>query len=217
MTNRQRITEYLRTIAPKGASNSDICSATRVSPHAQVFQITGQLMSEGIIHGRKLGNEWYFTWSGSDDSGRTAPNTQPDLHRLPMNSGPSYTPADFEQSAAVAMGRYYGTTFAPGLIPGVPKKFDFVSPDRKIVGDAKYYTLVNSIGLPPAKFSIIAEHVWLLERTKADRQFLVFGNERRVPERWLAKYGCLVDACCFFFLMPDGTLQPLHGAKDSCP
>ncbi|MDP7290919.1 MAG: hypothetical protein QF497_01720, partial [Verrucomicrobiota bacterium] len=27
--------------------------------------------------------------------------------------------------------------------------------------------------LPPAKFSIIAEHVWLLEKSGADRTFLV--------------------------------------------
>lgn len=31
----------------------------------------------------------------------------------------------------------------------------------------------------------IAGHVWLLERTTAQRRFLVFGNQRRVSEWWL--------------------------------
>jgi len=34
-----------------------------------------------------------------------------------------------------------------------------MSPDRRVVGDAKYFSLVGGIGLPAAKFSIIAEHV----------------------------------------------------------
>jgi hypothetical protein len=50
------------------------------------------------------------------------------------------------------------------------------------VGDAKYYTLVGGKRLLPAKFSVIAEHVWLLEKTEALGTSLVFGNERRVPE-----------------------------------
>jgi hypothetical protein len=85
-------------------------------------------------------------------------------------------------------------------MPGVPKIFDLVSEDRRIVGDAKFYTLVNGIALPPAKFAIIAEHVWLLEKTGAPTVFLVFGNDRRVPESWLAKYGSLAAACQFYFL-----------------
>jgi hypothetical protein len=60
-----------------------------------------------------------------------------------------------------------------------------------VVGDAKYFTRVGGVGLPPAKFSIIAEHVWLLEKTGAPTTFLVFGNDRQVPIRWLERYGDL--------------------------
>jgi hypothetical protein len=81
-----------------------------------------------------------------------------------------------------------------------------------MVGDAKYFTLVGGTGLPPAKFSIIAEHVWLLEKTPANVRFLIFGNDREVPVRWLAKYGPLSQCVTFFFLHSDGTLETLQCA-----
>lgn len=91
------------------------------------------------------------------------------------------------------MSQHYGVEqLLPRQVVHVPKKFDFVSPDRHIVGDAKYYTRVGGMGLPPAKFSVIAEHVWLLEKTGAREKFLVFGNDREVPIRWLKRYGGLV-------------------------
>src|SRR6266851_10376791 len=96
---------------------------------------------------------------------------------------------EFEDFARSAMSRHYGTALQPGRIPGIPKKFDLVSNDGRIVGDAKFYALVRGEQLPPAKFSGIAEYVWLIQKTQAPQQFLVFGNDRRVPEEWLKRYG----------------------------
>ena len=211
MTNRERIVECLQAVAPRAMSNSDIVSATQVKPHQQVFQITGQLMAEGLIKGRKLGKEWLFSWQGTRDTTRPLEAIQLQPPTVPEVPGARYTPGDFERAAQIAMGSHFGTTLRPGSVPGVPKRFDLVSPDQKIVGDAKYYSLVNGIGLPPAKFSIIGEHVWLLEKTRADHQFLIFGNDRRVPLTWLARYGSLVRSCQFFFLSKEGTLQVMHG------
>ena len=89
-----------------------------------------------------------------------------------------------------------------------------VSPDGSIVGDAKYFTLVRGQRLPPAKFSVIAEHVWLLERTGAPTTFLVFGNDRQVPELWLRRYGDLASGIAFYFLTDDGELEQLIGEID---
>ncbi|MFN2242037.1 MAG: hypothetical protein ACK2U2_07105, partial [Anaerolineae bacterium] len=83
--------------------------------------------------------------------------------------------------------------------------WDMVSPDGDIVGDAKYFTLVHGQRLPPAKFSVIGEHVWLLEKTEAPTTFLVFGNDRQVPEL----YGSLVAGVSFFFLDDEGDLEQL--------
>jgi hypothetical protein len=70
--------------------------------------------------------------------------------------------------------------------------------------------MVKGKSLPPAKFSIIAEHVWLLEKTKAPQRFLVFGNDRKVPQLWLKKYGNLVNSVKFFFVTEDGNLEQMN-------
>ncbi|AEG14634.1 hypothetical protein Desku_1044 [Desulfofundulus kuznetsovii DSM 6115] len=115
---------------------------------------------------------------------------------------------EFEVHARRRMSEFFGVELNPGTYSNIPKKFDMVSPDRSIIGDAKYYTLVRGTQIPPAKFSIISEHVWLLEKTDSKIKFLVFGNDRRVPEEWLARYGHLVTNVQFFFLDPqNGVLK----------
>jgi hypothetical protein len=104
-----------------------------------------------------------------------------------------------------------GVPLTTGEIPGVPKQFDMISPDNQIVGDAKYYTLVRGKRLPPAKFATIAEHVWLLEKTGAPTTFLVFGNQKAVPVRWLNRYGNLASGVDFYFLSDEGDLQQIGG------
>lgn len=116
---------------------------------------------------------------------------------------------DFEVQARRRMSEFFGVELNPGTLPNVPKKFDMVSPDGRIVGDAKYYTLVRGTQIPPAKFATISEHVWLLEKTNSEIKFLVFGNDRRVPEEWLARYGYLAGDVQFFFLDPQGELVKL--------
>jgi len=127
-----------------------------------------------------------------------------------LNSSAGGNWRGFENYAREFMSLHTGVKFQPRTIGLVPKLFDMVSDDGKIVGDAKYLTLVRGKRLPPAKFMEIAGHVWLLEATKANRQFLVFGNDRRVPERWLEKYGHLVQRVEFYFLEGYGRLSKLR-------
>lgn len=111
--------------------------------------------------------------------------------------------------AAGVMSGHLGVSLGSGNVAGTPKRFDLVSPDGSIVGDAKYYTMVRGVAMPPAKRSVIAEYVWLLEHTDAERRFLVFGNDRRVPEGWLRDYGHLVKGIDFYFIDADGGLEKL--------
>lgn len=119
------------------------------------------------------------------------------------------TPKSFEEIVKKVMGKKYGVNFNAGRIKGVPKKFDLVSSDEQIVGDAKYYTMVKGEYMPPAKFSVIAEYVWLLEKTSSMHKFLVFGNDERVPAKWLRKYGKLVKKIKFYFVDNKGNLKVL--------
>jgi hypothetical protein len=119
------------------------------------------------------------------------------------------TSSEFEASAHRIMAQFFGTEWRYDAMERLPKRFDMVSLDGQIIGDAKYYQLVNRISLPPAKFAAIAEHVWLLEKTEAKIRFLVFGNQIEVPRLWLARYGPLAKAVRFFFLHDNGMLNEL--------
>jgi hypothetical protein len=94
------------------------------------------------------------------------------------------------------------------VAPGVAHQFDLVSLDGRMVGDAKWF---KNLAVPAAKWSVIAEYVWLLQHLAgADRRFLVFGQDRQVPERWLARFSPLVGGVQFFFLADDGQLITLR-------
>jgi hypothetical protein len=209
MTNAERILAYLARIAPRSASNTEIVRFTQIQPHQQVFQVTKRLVDEGKLSAGKDGNEWRFRLKESDEPHAPLQSEfRTPLIFQPLDSFVELA-REFERKAGTAMAHHFGVPLQQGEVGRVPKRFDFISPDRTIVGDAKYMSLVHGIADPPAKFSIIAEHVWLLERTNAAHQFLVFGNDRRVPTRWLERYGALRDRTEFFFLDSDSRLTHL--------
>ena len=117
---------------------------------------------------------------------------------------------EFEELARKIMSQYFGVRLAEKNLKGFPKRFDMVSSNEDIVGDAKFLTLVHKKRLPPAKFMEITGHVWLLEKVNAKRRFLVFGNQRRVPEWWLEKYGNLVQNVEFYFMDNKGNVDKLN-------
>lgn len=123
------------------------------------------------------------------------------------------TGIEFEVVAQRVMTEHFGVPLGPRKVAGTPKRFDLVSADGSIVGDAKYYTMVRGVSPPPAKRSVIAEYVWLLEHATAAQRFLVFGNDRRVPEGWLKDYGHLVKGVDFYFIDEGAQVVDLHATS----
>ncbi len=206
MTQAENVVAYLWSVLPDGATNSEIAESLGIGSHQIVFMITRDLMRRGLIRGDREGRTW--TFYGVEDPAALLAGRA----RWPRGaewSGGTMSPAGFEALAGRRLSERYGVALSPGSVSGVHKRFDFVSPDRQVIGDAKYYTLVGGVALPPAKFSIIAEHVWLLEKTRAPSTFLVFGNDRRVPSLWLERYGNLARAVAFYFLTDEGGLDLL--------
>ena len=197
MTNRDHVLGYLRSISPRPATNAGIVEATGIKPHQQVYQLTQRLIREGLIRGQQRGRDWFF-WVGEGDSAPSEPRTQP--------SGGPLTARQFEALAGRVLSAHYGVPLMPRSVGRHPKQFDFVSPDRAIIGDAKYYT---QGGTPSGKLATISEYVWLLEKTGAAETFLVFGNDRRVPIMWLERHGTLLSGITFYFLTDDGDLEEL--------
>ena len=210
-TNRERVLDYLWSISPDHATNSQIRDATGVRPHQQVYLITQELMRSGLIQGEQHGREWVF-WADESLAVQLASLGRASWAGRRSEADRRLSSRAFEELARSAMSVHFGIPLTAGKAPGVPKEFDMVSPDGDIVGDAKYFTLVRGERPPPAKFSVIAEHVWLLEKTGASTTFLVFGNDRDVPELWLQRYGNLVSGVSFYFLTDDGVLEWLTQA-----
>ncbi len=163
-TNKERILDYLWSISPKGATNSQIREATGIEPHQQVYKLTQELMRAGMIQGEQRGREWVF-WEHESPAVQLATPGPALPRRAPSRAGTKLTSRAFEKLARAVMSKHFGVPLTPGLVPGVPKRFDLVSPSKDIIGDAKYLTLVRGQRRPSAKFSDIAEYVWLLEKT----------------------------------------------------
>jgi hypothetical protein len=83
----------------------------------------------------------------------------------------------------------------------VPWKFDLVSADGHVVGDAKW---LKNIPSPAAKWQGIAECIWLLQHVEAERVFMVFGRDREVAERYLRRVRPLTAPVEFFYLDGSG-------------
>jgi hypothetical protein len=204
-TNKERVLDYLWSIAPEEATNGQIRQAVSISSHQQVYLLTQELKRKGQINGRQEGREWFFYANESPSVQLASPGPV----KIGAGVGNRLSPRAFEELARSILSSYFGVPLLEGTIPGVPKRFDFVSEDGRIVGDAKYFTLVQGMRPPPAKFSVIAEHVWLLEKTAVPIPFLVFGNDPEVPRLWLARYGKLIKGVTFFFLGDSGELVKL--------
>ena len=158
-TNVERVLDYLWSVSPNDATNAEIRVATGIQPHQQVYMITSELVRREKIRSRKTGREWVFYIGETTEEVLSSPGK---AH--PGTTTPSLSAAQFEELARRVFGKYFGVPLNEGQVPGVPKLFDFVSPNGSIVGDAQCFTLLGEYRLPPAKYSVIAEHVWQAAR-----------------------------------------------------
>jgi hypothetical protein len=120
------------------------------------------------------------------------------------------SPLAFQELASKIMSGLFKEDLRPRRLESFPKLFDLVSEDFSIIGDAKFMSLVKGQFTPLAKFSVIAEHVWFLEKVQAKQRFLVFGNQREVPMEWLKRYGRFVTNVEFYFIDEKGHLSKLN-------
>jgi hypothetical protein len=202
-TVKERVFRYIQQQSGKGVTNAELHHELGLSHHQTAFYATHSLREEGLIDGMMIQHEWWFYPVDS-----TIPH--PLFNTMQTASPESMTARQFEHFARMKMSEHFNTHLDVRLVQPPNKRFDLVSEDESIIGDAKYYTLVRGSRLPPAKFAVIAEHVWLLEKTDAQHKFLVFGNDRRVPQMWLAKYGPCVSDVVFYFLTPQGAIEQLR-------
>jgi hypothetical protein len=113
----------------------------------------------------------------------------------------------FERYARQYFSQLWTTelTERPVLVgDAVSWKFDLVSPDHQLVGDAKW---LKNIAVPAAKWQAIAEYIWLLQKVPARRVFMVFGQDAQVAERYLHRVRPLTSPVEFYYLDGNGHRQ----------
>jgi hypothetical protein len=124
-----------------------------------------------------------------------------------------FRPQDWAAFVRDTVSKYFGTPLNPGKKEKWPKLFDYVSKDYAIVGDAKYYSMTRGKFVPSMKLSVISAHVWMLEKIEAPTKFLLFGNDRRVPNEWWKRYGRFNDTVDFYFYEENEEIQKMEFAR----
>jgi hypothetical protein len=113
--------------------------------------------------------------------------------------------ATFPAHARRVLSGRWGTSLQrrPATLPGGDARlFELVSGNGRIVGDVVW--LDGRGDTVEAKWAAIAEAVLIVGHvTKADRRFLVFGQDWDVLSRWLASYRLLLDGLEVWFLDGD--------------
>ena len=180
------------------------------TPDNKSINICRKLAEKGIVLRRhdvpsdKIHNYYAVDFEPNSQGINTATSASEGYHQT------TFSPREFEQLARKIMADYLGVLrLDAGQRAGWPKRFDLVSPNGQVVGDAKYYTMVRGKYIPPAKFSIISEHGWLLENTQSPHRFLVFGNDVTIPLEWLKRYDKWVKSVRFYFLSESGEVRVL--------
>ena len=115
----------------------------------------------------------------------------------------------FELEAREVLSKHFQMKLRPKVVQPVNRLFDFVSIDKKIVGDSKYFSMSGK-RIQSTRLSAISENVWFLEKINSERKFLVFGNNRTVPEVWLARHGNLIQNVEFYYLDEQNRLEQIH-------
>ncbi len=171
--------------------------AARLAVVRQAVNQACRRMAEDGRIGRGAGPEGKIVnWSvGRDVTAR--PNPMGPVGARGISSG-----REFEDHAREVLSHDWGLALSSRVLTlrgGVTHSFDLVSADAGVVGDAKWFKDLQPI--PAAKLSVIAEYVWLLQNLDgAQRCFLVFGQDRAVPERWLSRFRPLLAGVEFRFL-----------------
>ena len=98
----------------------------------------------------------------------------------------------FEDNVRKLLEDLYKTTFLKDdfvKINGKTKKFDFVDSKNKIVGDSKYYSFTKTGKRPSAKFSILNEYIWLLQKLPLNwKKFIVIGKDEILVKKYVDEY-----------------------------
>jgi hypothetical protein len=193
----ERIVEHL-TVNGASLDDGELADALGVRPPV-ITETCRQLEADGLVVRNMAGGTRTVPTLAS---GAEPPEASP-TPIAPV--APSGGEATFPAHARRVLSARWGTGLqrrAATLPGGEARMFELVSGNGRIVGDVVW--LDGRGETPDAKSAAIAEAVLIVGHvTKADRRFLVFGQDWDVLSRWLARYRLLLDDVEVWFLDGD--------------
>ncbi len=192
--NRQKVLEFIRASHPGSVSTADIVRRTGVS-QPQVYQITRELMDRGLVRAARDGRKWRYSWNAPRPKAQAGPAAQG-----------ARDPAEAHaRRAAQCMGEMFGTTVeAQRHGPGA-----FVLSGEGMAGFALHFGEPPRGDVPAARLAVINGHLWLLERSEAERLCLVLGGDEKTARAWARDFAALCLDVDVFFLPEEGEPQAL--------
>ncbi len=200
MTQAQQVLDYLWAVAPEGAGNAQLAEALGIASQQTVYMLTRELAAQGWVRDERQGRTLVFY-------AQEGPLLGSEPGALPLSD--LQAAIRFAAFARGVLSARYRADLALRTIPGIRKRFALVSSDYQVIGEAKYVASIGGRGSSSAKFALISEDVWLLQRSRGAQTFLVFGNDRQVPLLWLKRHGDLAPGVTFF-MAGGGKLELPH-------
>lgn len=148
MTHKEEILAFLAERPGLWIDDDELANALGINPRQTVNRICRELYASGLIRREQRDGKIRNSALASGASEEIAATAQPQ-GEAPEEA--SMTPAGFEALAEAVLSQHFGVRLSQGTIPGVPKRFDLVSPGGDVVGDAKFYTLVGGGASAPGQ------------------------------------------------------------------
>jgi|SaaInlStandDraft_2_1057019.scaffolds.fasta_scaffold09030_2 hypothetical protein len=123
----------------------------------------------------------------------------------------------FENVARKAIENELDTILNGGKINinGKAKDFDLLNIDENIVGDVKHYKMTEGGNNPSAKFSVLNEYSWLMQKLEQYQKqkwqkIFVVGEDVRVVKKYISTYDAWLDDIEIYFCDADGKLTKMR-------
>ena len=123
----------------------------------------------------------------------------------------------FENVARKALENELGCILNGGKINinGKVKDFDLLNIDENIVGDVKHYKMTSGGNNPSAKFSVLNEYSWLMQKLELYqkqkwRKIFVIGEDLNVVKKYISTFDAWLDDIEIYFCNADGKLTKMR-------
>jgi len=115
-TNKERVLDYLWSISPDRAANSQIREATGIKSHQVVYLLTRELMGARLIRGEQRGQGWIF-WADESPVVQLASPGQAPMREVLTQAEKQLSPRAFEDLARSVMSAHFGVPLVSGQVP----------------------------------------------------------------------------------------------------